>query len=84
MSLRARVVILIGVLLFVGVALGALLAGYEARRTLRAELQAGMTGGRQTVNSAFEDLPRSDHAPRDLQQLVGTFDGNRHDLGYRR
>ena len=78
MSLRARVVILIGLVLVLGVLLGGLLAGYEARRTLRAELEAGLIGGRQTVLSAFEDLPRSDHAPRDLRQLIATFDGNRH------
>src|SRR5436309_90234 len=78
MSLRARVVALIGLVLAAGVILGSVLAGYEARQTLRAELQAGMTGGKQTVMSAFEDLPRSDHAERDLHQLVATFGGNRH------
>lgn len=78
MSLRARVISLIGLVLGLGVVLGVLLAGYEARRTLRAELEAGLVGGRQTVLSAFEDLPRSDHAPRDLRQLIATFDGNRH------
>ena len=78
MSLRARVVALVGLVLVAGVLLGSALAGYEARRALQAELQAGMTGGVQTVLSAFEDLPRSDHAERDLHQLVATFDGNRH------
>ena len=37
-----------------------------------------MSGARQTVASAFEDLGRSDHPARDLRQLVATFDGNRH------
>ena len=69
---------MIGLVLVLGVLLGALLAGYEARRTLHSELEAGMIGGQQTVLSAFEDLPRSDHAPRDLRQLIATFDGNRH------
>jgi two-component system sensor histidine kinase UhpB len=78
MSLRARVVVLIGLILVAGVLLGTVLAGYEARRTLDDELRAAMIGGQQTVVSAFEDLPRSDHAPRDLHQLVSTFDGNRH------
>ncbi len=78
MSLRARVVALVGLVLVAGILLGSALAGYEARRTLQAELQAGMTGGIQTVLSAYEDLPRSDHAERDLHQLVATFDGNRH------
>jgi two-component system sensor histidine kinase UhpB len=78
MSLRARVVVLIGLVLIAGVLLGTVLAGYEAKRTLVDELRAAMIGGQQTVVSAFEDLPRSDHALRDLHQLVSTFDGNRH------
>ena len=78
MSLRARVVVLIGLILVAGVLLGTVLAGYEARRTLDDELRSAMIGGQQTVLSAFEDLPRSNHAPRDLHQLVSTFDGNRH------
>ena len=78
MSLRARVVALIGLALIVGVLMASLSAGYVAKRTLHEELQAGMTGGEQTVASAFEDLRRSDHAERDLRQLVATFDGNRH------
>ena len=78
MSLRARIVALIGVVLLVSVLLGALVAGLEARRTLREELTAALAGGAQTVRSAYEDLPRSDHPARDLRQLVGTFNGNRH------
>lgn len=49
-----------------------------AQKDLQAELAAARTGGLQTVRSAFEDLPRSDHVQRDLRQLIGTFDGNRH------
>ena len=58
--------------------LGAFVAGYQAKQALRAELDAGLSGAAQTVNSAFEDLPRSDHPDRDLRQLVATFNGNRH------
>jgi len=78
MTLRTRIVALIGLVLLVSVLLGAAVAGYEAHRTLQAELDAALTGGQQTALSAFEDLPRSDHAGRDLRQLVATFDGNRH------
>jgi two-component system sensor histidine kinase UhpB len=78
MSLRARVLTLIGLVLVAGMLVGSVLAGYEAKQALQAELSAGMTGGAQTVRSAFEDLPRSDHPERDLRQLIATFDGNRH------
>src|SRR5271165_2056588 len=78
MSLRTRIVALIGLVLLVSVLIGVVFAGYQAKQTLKAEFDAALTGGEQTVLSAFEDLPRSDHAARDLDQLVATFDGNRH------
>lgn len=78
MSLRIRIVALIGLFLLVSVLLGVVFAGYEARQTLQAELGGALTGGRQTAKSAFEDLPRSDHVERDLRQLVAAFDGDRH------
>jgi two-component system sensor histidine kinase UhpB len=78
MSLRARVVTLIAGVLLISILMGTLVAGYEARLALSGELAAGLGGARQTVASAFEDLPHSDHPARDLRQLVATFDGNRH------
>src|SRR5262245_39783375 len=78
MSLRARVVALIGAILLLSIVLGALVAGYQAREALRAELTSGLRGGQMTVVTAFEDLPNSDHPDRDLRQLVDTFNGNRH------
>jgi len=58
--------------LLLGSVAGVGMAGWQARRALREELAAALTGGRQTVASAFEDLPRSDHPARDLRQLVAT------------
>ncbi len=78
MSLRARVVTLIAGVLLVSILLGTLVAGYQARHALSAELAAAMSGAEQTVSSALEDLSQSDHPARDLRQLVDTFDGNRH------
>ena len=78
MSLRARVVALIAVVLLISTLMGTLVAGYQTRHALSAELAAGLGGARQTVNSALEDLPNSDHPARDLHQLIATFDGNLH------
>jgi two-component system sensor histidine kinase UhpB len=58
--------------------MGALCAGVETRIALAEELRSGLIGAEQTVRSAFEDLPQSDHPERDLRQLVSTFNGNRH------
>ena len=78
MSLRLRVLAAFAAVLALGLGLGLLLALWDARQTLREELGAAMVGGRQTVASAFEDLPRSDHPDRDLRQLIATFDDSRH------
>jgi two-component system sensor histidine kinase UhpB len=78
MSLRLRVLVAIALVLIVSSAVGIGLAGWQAGQSLREEFAAALTGGRQTVESAFEDLPRSDHPARDLRQLIATFDGNRH------
>ena len=78
MSLQTRIVALVSAVLLVSIALGVVFAGVQARRALHAEIDAGMLGGAQTIHSAFEDLPRSDHQQRDLVQLVETFNGNRH------
>ncbi|MDR3514105.1 MAG: histidine kinase [Caulobacteraceae bacterium] len=78
MSLRLRVLAAIALVVVLGAAGGLAFAGWLARQTLRAELQAAMDGGRQTVSRAFEDLPRSDQPEHNLRQLIATFDGNRH------
>jgi two-component system, NarL family, sensor histidine kinase UhpB len=78
MSLRARVIGLVALVLLVSVAIYVAIAWTGARSDLAAEIDAARKGGSLTVRSAFEDLPRSDHPARDLRQLVATFDGNRH------
>ena len=65
-------------MLLVSVSIYVAISWASARSDLAAELGAARIGGLQTVTSAFEDLPRSDHPQRDLRQLVATFDGNRH------
>jgi two-component system sensor histidine kinase UhpB len=78
MSLRGRVIALVALMLLVSVSIYVAMSWNSARSDLAAELSAARMGGLQTVRSAFEDLPRSDHPARDLRQLVETFNGNRH------
>ena len=78
MSLRGRVIALVALMLLASVSIYIVISWNSARTDLGAELAAARTGGLQTVQSAFEDLPRSDHQERDLRQLVATFNGNRH------
>ncbi|HZU51190.1 MAG TPA: histidine kinase [Sphingomicrobium sp.] len=65
-------------MLLISASVYVLISWNAARSDLSAELAAAKSGGLQTVRSAFEDLPRSDHPRRDLRQLVATFEGNRH------
>ena len=76
--MRGRVIVVVALVLLVSVSIYVVISWNGARSDLAAELGAARTGGLQTVRSAFEDLPRSDHQQRDLRQLVETFDGNRH------
>ncbi|HEX4180001.1 MAG TPA: histidine kinase [Caulobacteraceae bacterium] len=78
MSLRARVVLSVTLVFLIGAGGGAGLAGWHARQSIDQELHAGLVGGRQTLDRAFEGLARSDHPTRDLAQMVATFDGDRH------
>ena len=78
MSLRGRVIALVALMLLVSVSIYVGISWSGARSDLADELGAARIGGLQTVRSAFEDLPRSDHPERDLRQLVATFNGNRH------
>ncbi|HLK23696.1 MAG TPA: histidine kinase [Caulobacteraceae bacterium] len=76
MSLRARVLAAIALVLAISLGVGVVFASLVGRLSLRDELAAGMSGGRQTVQTALAEEPR----PTDgaLRELVATFDGNRH------
>ena len=53
MSLRARVVALIGLVLLLATVVGALVVGSQSRLALHAELASGLAGGRATVGNAL-------------------------------
>ena len=76
--MRGRVIALVALMLLISVSVYVSISWNAARNDLAAELAAAKIGGLQTVQSAFEDLPRSVHPQRDLRQLVATFNGNRH------
>ncbi len=78
MSLRFRLSGLICFVLLLSLVLGSVVAYSTAVRSVRAEMQAAFLVGRQTIEVGIERLRRSGNPPRDLDQLVGSFDGNRH------
>jgi two-component system sensor histidine kinase UhpB len=74
MSLRVRLVLWLGCVLAVTLGLGCALAGWHAAGSVRAEMQAALATGRQSVANSL----REDTLSRELRRVVATFDGNRH------
>jgi len=78
MSLRFRLISLICAVLLVSLGLGSAIAYSNARRSVRTEMAAALVVGRQTVENAIERLRTVSDPRRDLDELVTSFDGNRH------
>jgi two-component system sensor histidine kinase UhpB len=78
MSLRIRLVLWLGCSLALTLGLGCALAGWHAVASVRAEMQAALATGQQTVANDIEEIGVSPDAARELRHLVATFDGNRH------
>jgi two-component system sensor histidine kinase UhpB len=78
MSLRFRLSSLVCVVLVLSLALGGLVAYGNAVRSVRTEMRAALLVGRQTIETGIERLRSSADPSRDLDQLVASFEGNRH------
>jgi two-component system sensor histidine kinase UhpB len=78
MSLRVRLIASIMIVLFVSLCFGGAAAGWHAVRSVRAEMQAALAVGAQTLRNGIDGLPDA-RDPRDgPARLVRTFDGDRH------
>ncbi|HEY1257986.1 MAG TPA: histidine kinase [Stellaceae bacterium] len=78
MSLRFRLSSLVCVVLVLSLALGGLVAYGNAVRSVRTEMRAALLVGRQTIETGIERLHSSADPARDLDQLIASFEGNRH------
>lgn len=78
MSLRFRLSSLVCVVLVLSLALGGLVAYGNAVRSVRTEMRAALLVGRQTIETGIERLRSSADPSRDLDQLIASFEGNRH------
>lgn len=77
-SLRARLIASIMLVLLVSLGVGCGSAGWNAARSVRTEMQAALAVGEQTIRHGLEDLSESRDALADLSRLVQAFDGDRH------
>jgi hypothetical protein len=78
MWLRFRLNALVCFVLLPSLALGSVIAYSTAMRSVRTEMRAALLVGRQTIEIAIERLRTSAHPGPDLDQLVGSFAGDRH------
>ena len=75
MSLRSRVVAMIGLVLLTSVALGAALAGEHARRALSAELASGMASAERSVRNVVDVRSGDRRAEPDLKARLADQGG---------
>jgi two-component system, NarL family, sensor histidine kinase UhpB len=78
MSLRFRLIGLICLILLATFAVGGVIAGVTASRSVRIEMRAALRVGRQTVANAVERLRSAADPSRGLNDLIASFEGNRH------
>ena len=78
MSLRFRLIGLVCVVLLISLALAGITAYSNASRSVRTEMRAAFLVGRQTIESAVDRLRNAPEPSRDLDDLVASFQGNRH------
>lgn len=78
MPLRARLIALIGLVLFVSLAGGSILVGWHAANSVRIELRAALDVGVRTIRNGIDELAGTDDQMSALRHLVATFNGNRH------
>lgn len=77
MSLRARLTASLVLVLVLSLCAGGAVAGWHALRSVRAEMQAAMEVGAQTLGNGLHEMPAG--APgAALVHLVHAFDGDRH------
>jgi two-component system sensor histidine kinase UhpB len=78
MSLRFRLIGLVCIVLLISLALAGITAYSNASRSVRTEMRAAFLVGRQTIESAIDRLQNARDPARDLDDMVASFQGNRH------
>jgi two-component system sensor histidine kinase UhpB len=77
MPLRFQLMIIVAVGLIVSLALGGGVAWWNAASTVETELASALTVSERVARNTLDHLPEGSQA-RYIEQLVATFDGNRH------
>ena len=78
MPLRVRLIVLIGLVLVISLAGGAMLVAWRAAHSVQTELRAALDVGTKTIRNGYDDIAGTDDRAKELRRLVATFNGNRH------
>jgi two-component system sensor histidine kinase UhpB len=78
MTLRARLIVLVGFVLLVSLLSGGMLAWWHAAQSARAEMQAALLAGEHRVRDSIEHLAEVTDREGDLRRLIATFNADRH------
>jgi two-component system sensor histidine kinase UhpB len=78
MSLRFQLISLVAVALLLSLTLGGALVWWQAVGSVETELKAALAVSQRTVNNTVAHLPATNDHKLYLEQLIATFDGNRH------
>jgi len=78
MSLRLRLIGLVAIVLVISLALGSVIACFNASGSVGTEMRSALLLGRRVVENAAGGINTSDHPDRDLHSLVSVFAGDRH------
>ena len=78
MPLRARLMVLVGMILFVSLAGGGALIAWHAAGRVQTELHSALSVGANTIENGLKELSTADDRTAELRRLIATFDGNRH------
>jgi two-component system sensor histidine kinase UhpB len=78
MSLRIRLIVSIALVLVASLAFGGALASWHASRSVRNEMHAALVVSEQAVRGELAALGATSGAQRQLDRLIGSFNGDRH------
>jgi two-component system, NarL family, sensor histidine kinase UhpB len=78
MTLRARLIASIVLVLLSSVACGGVVMGWHAARSVRTELQVALDVGARSIRNGMDEIAAAQDQPAALRHLVASFDGNRH------
>lgn len=77
-SLRLLLILLVALVLVASLAVGGVLATYNASRSVETEMRSAVAVATQMVTTGINLLATSDDPVHDLEYLVDSFKGNRH------